>query len=531
MASSNGISNSLIGRQGSALQTIQINAGGLLSYPVSNGSTDHLNALLLGGGTLFASAVNTAFGTWNFDGGVATAGSGNTSYMLGGNACLTQNSGGGTQFNVAAGDTLSVLTQICSGTSFINGTSQFPLAINGQGTLVLAGSNNFSTSTQMNNGTLFLANTAALAASPLVMSGGTVSFSGITQTVPLVSLAGIGGTLVLANTSGTPVNVSVGSGGAATNYSGLVTGSGSMTVAGGDLTLASGNNYTGTTILAGGVLTLGNPTALGNSTIQFSGGTLQYSAAANNADYSSSFGTASSEKFNIDTNGQSPTFSGNIKSSAGVLTKFGLGELTLSGSNSYTSGTIINGGLLQFAGSASVPKFQQITINSGGALVASSGTVTTVNGWLGTGRIQPASHGAIALTVSSTDTSVNFTLGTSGYPNLSLGAVGTVTYSGSITPGSGGYNLGGGGGTLWLATQLTNTGSLQPTPLTVGNGGGGTVVLANSADNWGGATTIVSVHFCSWATAWPTMSRRSIALATAAPCSSPTPCRRPLLPE
>ena len=84
----------------------------------------------------------------------------------------------------------------------------------------------------MNNGTLVLTNAAALERLQPAGHGqwGTVSFSGITQTVPLVSLAGIGGTLVLANTSGTPVNVSVGGGGAATNYSGLVTGSGSLTV-------------------------------------------------------------------------------------------------------------------------------------------------------------------------------------------------------------------------------------------------------------------------------------------------------------
>ena len=69
--------------------------------------------------------------------------------------------------------------------------------------------------------------------------------------------------------------------------------------------------------------------------------------------------------------------------------------------------------------------------------------------------------------------------------------MGTVTYNGTITPGSGGYNLGGGGGTLYVTTQLTNTGAQSPTSLTVGNGGGGTVVLTNSSDNWGGTTTIV----------------------------------------
>ena len=365
--------------------TIFVNQGGLLASPSNN--TTHLNAVQMDGGTLSAASPNTQFGSWALDGGVSTPGNGDnrTSYILGGNLCLTQNSAGGTQFSVGGGDTLYVSAQLAFCTSFTNGTTQFSLANAGAGTLVLAASNNFSTSTLMDNGTLLLADPAALSASPLVMTAGTVGFSGITQTVPLVSLAGFGGTLLLANTSGSPVNVSVGSGGAVTNYSGLLTGSGSFTVTGGDLTLGGGNNYTGPTILAGGVLTLGNPAALGNGTIQFSGGTLQYSAAANSVDYSASFGTVSGQNaWNIDTNGQSPTFSGNLKGGTSVLTKLGLGELTLAGTNTYSGGTIIKGGLLQFASSASTAGAgHSITITSSGALVASAGKFNTVNGWVG----------------------------------------------------------------------------------------------------------------------------------------------------
>jgi autotransporter-associated beta strand protein len=497
----NGVSNSLIGQLGNASQSIQINAGGLLTYPVSNGSTDHLNALNMGGGTLFAVAPNATYGTWNFDGGVSTAGSGNTSYMIGGNAALTQSFGGGTQFNVNTGDVLYVATQLFAApglTGTATGNGNFPLVIGGAGTLILAGSNNFSTSTQMNSGTLVLANTAALLNSPLVLNAGSVTFNGITQPVPLVSLAGnFSGTLVLANTNGSPVNVSVGGGGASSTYSGLVTGGGSLTVAGGHLMLGGANNHNAT-ILNGGILTLGNPAAAGTGTITFylsggtvSGGTLQYTSAANGVDLSPQFSAAGSQKFNIDTNGQDVSFgtlnTPCLKGSGGVLDKFGGGLLLLNGSNGYSGGTRIDGGLLQFANGLSVPKFGTININVGGALVASSGSATTVNGWLTVknGLISGSSSGAMALTSSSADTNVNFTLG-SGYPNLSLGAVGTVTYAGTINPGSGGYNLGGGGGTLWVTTQLTGTNSL-----TVGNGGGGTVILTNSGDNWGGATAIV----------------------------------------
>ena len=147
------------------------------------------------------------------DRGVTTPGNGDdrTSYIVGGNLCLSESTGGGTQFNVGSGDTLYVGTQITLCTGLASST-QFSLINGGVGTLVLAASNNFTASTQTSNGTLVLANTAALSASPLVINGGYVAFSGITQNFPLVSLSGNGGTLVLANTNNSPVNVSVGGG-------------------------------------------------------------------------------------------------------------------------------------------------------------------------------------------------------------------------------------------------------------------------------------------------------------------------------
>ncbi len=343
-----------------------INPGALLTSP--SGINTHLNAVQLDGGTLSTGGPNYTYGSWQLDRGVTTPGNGDdrTSYIVGGNLCLSESTGGGTQFNVGSGDTLYVGAQITLCTGLASST-QFSLINGGVGTLVLAASNNFTASTQTSNGTLVLANTAALSASPLVINGGYVAFSGITQNFPLVSLSGNGGTLVLANTNNSPVNVSVGS---STTYSGALTGSGSLTVTGGNLTLGGNNNYNAT-ILAGGVLTLGGPSAAGTGAMTFSGGTLQYTSAANGiADLSPQFSTAASQKYNIDTGGLSLTFSGSLKSSGGILTKFGLGELTLSGSGNASAATTVNiiGGVLQFASPASVPdKFATISISSAGA--------------------------------------------------------------------------------------------------------------------------------------------------------------------
>lgn len=469
---------------------IYIYQGGLLASP--NTTTTHLNQVEMDGGTLSAAAVN-ADGSWALDGGVLTPGNGDdrTSYILGGNLCLSQSTGGGspsgTSFNVGGGDTLYVGAQITLCTGLASST-QFSLVDQGSGTLVLAGSNTFTASTQVSNGTLVLANTAALAASPLVISGGAVTFSG-TQTFPLVSLSGNGGSLVLNNTSGTAVNVSVGSNGVSTTYGGALTGSGSLTLTGGNLTLAGNNsNSPNATNLNGGVLTLGSANAMGTGAITFSGGTLQYTSAASGiTDLSPHFNATAANQFYIDTGGQNVTYAGSLKSSGGLLDKFGSGLLYLGAASNSYGPTTIDGGLLQFASKSSLPTGQKVFIHAGGALVA-SGYANTVNGWLTAGKIDGSANGAIALTPSSTDTDVNF----SSYPSLSLGAMGAVTYGGTIEPGGNGYFLGGGGGTslggtLTVITRLTGANNL-----TVGNGGGGTVVLANSGDNWTGTTNIVA---------------------------------------
>ena len=54
-------------------------------------------------------------------------------------------------------------------------------------------------------------------------------------------------------------------------------------------------------------------------------------------------------------------------------------------------------------------------------------------------------------------------------PGVSLGAIGTVSFSGSLTPAPSTYRLGGGGGTLTVSGNLGDEGG--PTAL-VANGGG-----------------------------------------------------------
>jgi autotransporter-associated beta strand protein len=166
----------------------------------------------------------------------------------------------------------------------------------------------------------------------------------------------------------------------------IVTTSGTGTV-----TLSGANTYTGGTFLDGGVLSLGvaqNGTVSGplgaSGLISFGGGTLQFSSTNTNAtDYSSRFSTAANQEVSIDTNSQNVTFGTALTSVGGSLNKTGLGNLTLSTTNTYSGGTTIQGGALIVGGSIS----GSTTVQNGGTLggIGSGGNVEVQSG----GKLEP----------------------------------------------------------------------------------------------------------------------------------------------
>ena len=231
--------------------------------------------------------------------------------------------------------------------------------------------------------------------------------------------------------------------------------------------MAGGNNQlssNGPITAVGGVLDLGTFSQTTSAAVTFQGGTVQNGTI-------NETGTAY--------NGQSGTVAANLAGAVG-LTKTAAGTLTLGGSNTYGN-TTINAGNLVFTSTAATPAgSQNITINNGGGLDI-AGAYPTAASWLTSNLINPASSGALALTVSSSE-NINF----SGFNSLSLGAVGTQTYTGTITPANNTYFLGGGGGMLVLpgSPALTNSGT-TPQSLVVSGG----VTLAGS-NTFTGLTTV-----------------------------------------
>ena len=179
------------------------------------------------------------------------------------------------------------------------------------------------------------------------------------------------------------------------------------------------------------------------------------------------------------------------------LTKLGAGTLTLSAANTYTGGTTVNGGTLQFTGSGTLGSTSgALTVNTGGTLDL-DGTNQTVGNFTGTGG---------AVLNNGTATNKTFTIGqgngtggnfagavndhSSGTGTLALDKVGSGTltlsgvnsYSGGTTISAGTLQLSGSGtlGNTSGSLTVNTSGSLDldGTSQTIGNftGTGGTVL-------------------------------------------------------
>ena len=350
---------------------------------------------LSGAGTLGGPASSLTFssGSVDLNGTNQTIGTLNAQFTL------------GTIYNSSVGTT-SVLSISGSGGSFSglieNNTGTggvVSLVKTGTGQQYLNGVNTYTGGTTIASGTLEIGNPQSLGSGPVTDNGvlSLYNFNGATE-------------------------------------SAQISGSGSVYVING-VNLTGSNSFTGGITLAGGTTTLGNAGAIGPSgTITFSGGTLQFTSS-NTTDYSSRFSNATSQDYYIDTNGQSVTFASNLTSTFGVLEKFGVGTLTLTGTNSYTGGTLVSAGILQIAGGGTLGSTSG-SMTLSGTSVLDLGNTTQTQGAVSIqgGTLQNGTLRATGFSVTGTST-INANL--TGTANLNVSSSGSLVFT-----GQGGYTLG-----------------------------------------------------------------------------------------
>jgi len=223
----------------------------------------------------------------------------------------------------------------------------------------------------------------------------------------------------------------------------------------GTLTLTGSNSYTGGTRISKGTLILGSANALGSTgDIMFMNGTLKYATGVT-TDYSSRF-NGSFSAINIDTNGQTITFSSPISSSnASGLKKSGSGTLILtSTSSSYTGGTWIDSGTLQTTanGSLSGTSVNDLTVCNG-ATFDLNGTTQTI------GNLYSIGGGAVSIVNNKSGTQATLTLSGSNTGQFSNILADHSTGTGTLSL------VKNGPGMLTLAGANTFTG-----PTTISNG-------------------------------------------------------------
>ncbi|WP_445779020.1 autotransporter-associated beta strand repeat-containing protein, partial [Shewanella sp.] len=139
----------------------------------------------------------------------------------------------------------------------------------------------------------------------------------------------------------------------------------------------------------------------------FSGGTLRYSAN-NQVDYSSRL-SATANAYRIDTAGQSVTFATGLTANSASMTKLGLGSLTLTANNTFAGNTTVTGGTLRLG---SIAQFGSgayagaISLASGSTLQFSSSANQNFSGVIsGSGNVfKDTANSALTLTGSNTYT-------------------------------------------------------------------------------------------------------------------------------
>ena len=433
---------------------------------VGTGTLTLTGANTYSGGTSFNKGILAVMNDSNLGNGALTFNGGTLEALAGITSTKTISIAGGGGTFLADTGTSSILSGSITGTA--------SLTKDGPGTLTLSGSNTYGLATAVVSGILKAGSSTALSANSAFSITSVLDLNGFNNSVG--SLTGTGTVL---NNGETDAALAVGNNNASTIFSGVLqngTSALQITKSGtGTLTLTGANTYSGGTTIAAGTLQIGNG------------------------------GTTGSIAGNVTNNGilafdrsDAVTFAGVI-SGTGSVQDLGGGTITLTGSDTYSGGTVVNNGMLIVAttnalgtGPVSVndPSLlqinpgvtiaNQVAINDGGSLinggrvqvsavpsgpvaaVTTSGGATITNE--SSGMI--AGFGLIAIQSASGSATVTNSGIISGTEGIALSNGGTVTNNaGGTISGSNGTAIASAAG----STNFTNAGIINGN-VTLGNG-------------------------------------------------------------
>ena len=208
-------------------------------------------------------------------------------------------------------------------------------------------------------------------------------------------------------------------------------------------TFSGSNSFAGQITLNRGSLAVNNLSALGNpanvvylnSYVNNTVGNLRFNLSGTFANPINNADVVFDNTIGVGAN--NVTLTGSIYGGGG-LTKYGVGTLTITGSNTYANGTTISAGTLQVGNGGAMGSLGSGAVSNSGALVFNrSGSLTVAGAISGTGSLTQAGPGTTVLT-------------------------GGNTYSGTTTISSGTLQVGNGGSGSALSgtAAITNNASL-----------------------------------------------------------------------
>ncbi|MGH8083552.1 MAG: autotransporter-associated beta strand repeat-containing protein [Lysobacter sp.] len=416
----------------------------------------------LAGNSSYTGATTIQDGTLALVGATSLANSGSVTLAAPGVFDISATTGGSTINNLggAAGSIVNLGGQTL--TSNHSAHTLFAGAINGTGgliktgssALILSGANTYLGDTSIQAGTLALSGSGRVSDSRSVSiaDGAALDIAATTAGATVNGLSGSAGAKVTLGNQTLTSNHNTD-----TLFAGTIGGSGGLTKVGiARLTLSGVNAYTGSTIVQAGALVLSGGGSIANSkNLSLADGTL-FDIAATTAGATvndlSGAATATVTLGNqtlTGNNNSDSLFAGTINGLGG-LNKTGVGVLSLSGANTYTGSTAIQGGTLALNGAGTVASSKNVSVGDGGILdIAATNAGATVNDLSGSAG-SAINLGAQTLTSNHlTDTVFAGRIGGAGGVTKtgagSLTLSGNNAYTGSTAVQAGALALSGGG--------------------------------------------------------------------------------------